>query len=121
MTGADSMARVNREIVRQLRLTTLRRLRIRSIRRQIEMIDAMFDELEALQLKRTPRVPSRLSRALREIENICGLASGSLQTGVSVFRLQNALFDLQWIALRSLRGRWADDAEGPARRSRNVA
>ena len=105
MTGADSMARVNREIVKQLRLTTFRRLRSRSIRRQIELIDSMFDELEAVQLRRARRVPAKLAVALREIESSCGLESGSLHAVASVFQLQNTLFDLQWVAPRSLRGR----------------
>lgn len=121
MTGADSIDRVNREIVRQLRLTTLRRKRSQSIRRQIDLIDEMFDELEALQLSRARRVPARLAGGLLEIEKSCGLSRGSLHPGASVFQLQNALFDLQWVALRSLRCRWADDADDPVRGTRSVA
>lgn len=121
MTGADSIARVNREIVRQLRLKAQRQMRSRSLRRQIELIDLMFDELETLQLRRARRVPARLAGALIEIERSCGLERGSLQRGASVFQLQNTLFDLQWVAFRSLRGRWADDADDRVRRARSVA
>lgn len=121
MTGADSIARVNREIVRQLRLKAQRQMRSRSIRRQIELIDLMFDELETLQLRRARRVPARLAGALLEIERSCGLERGSLPTRVSVFQLQNTLFDLQWVVLRSLRGRWADDADDRRRPARSVA
>jgi hypothetical protein len=117
MAGPDS---TNREIVRQLRLTTLRRRRAQSIRRQIELIDTMFDEVEALQLRRARRVPIRLTRALVTVEKACGLSRGSLSAGMSVSQLQHALFDLQWVALRSLRGRWSDDADEPLR-ARSVA
>jgi hypothetical protein len=117
MAGPDS---TNREIVRQLRLTTLRRRRAQSIRRQIELIDSMFDEVETLQLRRTRRVPTRLTRALHAIEKACGLSRGSLNAGRSVSQLQNTLFDLQLAAFRSLRGRWSDDADEPVR-ARSVA
>lgn len=117
MTGVDSKYR---EIVRQLRLNALRRRRSQSIRRQIGLIDTMFDEVEALQLRRARCVPTRLTSALHAIEKACGLSRGSLNAGGSVSQLQNTLFDLQLAAFRSLRGRWSDDADEPVR-ARSVA